>query len=60
MLDVASEEQASGTAKTAIERFGRIGILLNNAGFGLMGAVEETLAAGIEAVIAPICSDCWR
>ena len=49
-LDVSNEEQAAAAAKAAINRFGRIDVLLNNAGFGLMGAVEEASAAEIEAV----------
>lgn len=49
-LDVTDEAQAIAAAKAAIDRFGRIDILLNNAGFGLMGAVEEASAAEVEAV----------
>jgi NAD(P)-dependent dehydrogenase (short-subunit alcohol dehydrogenase family) len=49
-LDVTDEQQAVAAAKAAVDRFGRIDILLNNAGFGLMGAVEEASAAEVEAV----------
>lgn len=49
-LDVTDETQAVTAAKAAIERFGKIDVLLNNAGFGLMGAVEEASAAEIEEV----------
>jgi NAD(P)-dependent dehydrogenase (short-subunit alcohol dehydrogenase family) len=49
-LDVTDEAQSTAAAAAAVERFGRIDVLLNNAGFGLMGAVEESSAAEVEAV----------
>jgi NAD(P)-dependent dehydrogenase (short-subunit alcohol dehydrogenase family) len=47
-LDVTSEEQAREATRQAVERFGAIDVLLNNAGFGLIGAVEEATAAEVE------------
>ncbi len=40
-LDVNDPESVRGAVKSAMERFGAINVLVNNAGYGLFGAVEE-------------------
>jgi NAD(P)-dependent dehydrogenase (short-subunit alcohol dehydrogenase family) len=49
-LDVTNESQAREAAGSTIARFERIDVLLNNAGFGLLGAVEESSAEDVERV----------
>ncbi|QPB21074.1 oxidoreductase [Rhizobium sp. 007] len=51
-LDVTNEGQAKEAAATAVERFGRIDVLANNAGYGLLGAVEEATAEEVERLYA--------
>jgi len=49
-LDVTDEAQAREAAKQAVNRFGRIDVLVNNAGYGLLGSVEESSAEEVRAV----------
>jgi NAD(P)-dependent dehydrogenase (short-subunit alcohol dehydrogenase family) len=49
-LDVTNERQAQAAAAAALARFGRIDVLLNNAGRGLVGAVEEASAEEVRSV----------
>ncbi|GAB7044726.1 MULTISPECIES: SDR family NAD(P)-dependent oxidoreductase [Catenuloplanes] len=41
-LDLADIDRAEAVARAAVDRFGRIDVLVNNAGHGQVGAVEET------------------
>src|SRR5262249_36164081 len=51
-LDVTNEGQARDAAARGIEKFGRIDVLVNNAGYGLLGAVEEASAIEVEREFA--------
>lgn len=39
---LTDEEQVSAAVATASDRFGQIDVVVNNAGYGILGAVEET------------------
>ena len=47
-LDVTNEEQVIKAVNSAVKKFGRIDVLVNNAGYGLLGAVEESSAKDVE------------
>ncbi|HMF79614.1 MAG TPA: oxidoreductase [Bryobacteraceae bacterium] len=51
-LDVTNEQQAQAAVAAALAKFGQIDVLVNNAGRGLVGAVEETSAAEVRSVFA--------
>jgi NAD(P)-dependent dehydrogenase (short-subunit alcohol dehydrogenase family) len=49
-MDVTNEAQVAAGVRDGISRFGRIDILLNNAGFGMLGAIEETTGEEVERI----------
>jgi NAD(P)-dependent dehydrogenase (short-subunit alcohol dehydrogenase family) len=53
-LDVTNAEQAATAVAAAVERFGRIDVLINNAGNFIAGFFEEISAAQVEAQVGTL------
>jgi NAD(P)-dependent dehydrogenase (short-subunit alcohol dehydrogenase family) len=49
VLDVTHEQQMESAVQKAVQQFGRIDVLVNNAGYGTIGAAEEFSMAEIRA-----------
>ncbi|AGS22803.1 oxidoreductase [Rhizobium etli] len=50
-LDVTDEAAATATVEAAVKTFGRIDVLVNNAGYGNVGSIEDTSLADFRAQI---------
>ena len=53
-LDVTKADEIQSAVKAAHERFGAIDVLVNNAGYSIVGAVEETSEAELRAAFEPM------
>src|ERR1700731_2686148 len=51
-LDVADAAQAQAAVDAAVERFGRFDVLVNNAGYSILGNFEEMTTADFERQFA--------
>jgi len=50
-LDVNHPGDAKAAVAAAVARFGRIDVLINNAGYGVVGALEETSESELRAIM---------
>ncbi|WP_375755921.1 oxidoreductase [Corallococcus exercitus] len=53
-LDVTKADQVQESIAAALKHFGAIDVLVNNAGYALLGAVEETSDAELRAAFEPL------
>ena len=57
-LDVTQEQQVQAAVDATLAKFGRIDLLVNNAGYGQLGLFEQNEPAEIARNMRPMCSAC--
>lgn len=53
-LDVTKPDQIESAITAAFERFGQVDVLVNNAGYSILGALEETSDAELRSAFEPM------
>ena len=53
-LDVTDASSAAGAVKTAIDAFGSLDVVINNAGYGNLSSVEDTPMSDFRAQITQL------
>ncbi|WP_193106691.1 SDR family oxidoreductase [Brachybacterium sp. FME24] len=59
-VSLTDEEEVSRAIAEATDRFERIDVVVNNAGYGYLGAVEETTDADIQAMFQVQVNGTWN
>ena len=59
-VSVTDRSQVEGAIRQTIDRFGRIDVVVNNAGYGFLGAVEETTDADVHEMFDVQVHGVWN
>ncbi|MGW4805555.1 SDR family NAD(P)-dependent oxidoreductase [Kitasatospora sp. NPDC004272] len=59
-VDLTDQTQVEGAVRQAAERFGRLDVVVNNAGYGYLAAVEETSAEDVRDMLDVQVAGVWH